>query len=90
MDKVDMALESCRDRISEGADSLDARARVREGGEVGVEEGVGLADVEVELEPVAGGGEVLGGEAMLLQPGVDGGDRVCARGAELVGLLQEQ
>ena len=90
VDKVEVALELSRDRVREGADGLEARVLVLEDGEVGVEELVGLADGDLEREPVTGGRDGLGGDAVLLQPGVDSVDAVLRRSDELVHLWATQ
>ena len=51
--------------------------------EVGRKEGVSLADVDMELEPVPRRRDWSRAEAMLLQPRVDGRDTVGAGSNEL-------
>ena len=67
-----MALELGRDGVREGADGLRAGLVVRVDGEVGVEEVVGLADGDLKREPIAGRGDSLRVDVVLLQPSVDG------------------
>ena len=82
-----MALECGWDGVGQSSDRLNTRAGVREGGEVGGKEGVGLADVEVDLEPSAGGGEGFGGQVVLFEPCLNSRDRVGTRSGELLGLI---
>ena len=72
VDEVEVALELGRDGVREGADGLRAGLVVRVDGEVGVEEVVGLADGDLKREPVAGRGDRLRVDVVLLQPSVDG------------------
>ncbi len=81
-----MPLELSGDGVRQGADSLEARLVVREHGEVGIEELVGLADGHLERQPVAGGRDGLRSETVLSEPGVDGVDRLGARSDELLNL----
>ena len=72
VDEVEVALELGRDGVREGADGLRAGLVVRVDGEVGVEEVVGLADGDLKREPIAGRGDSLRVDVVLLQPSVDG------------------
>ena len=56
-------------------------------GEVGGEQGVSLADVDVELEPIACGREGSGSQAILLQPCVDCRNACRAGGDESLDLV---
>ena len=66
-----MALELGRNRVRERAHSLHTGVVVLEHGEVSIEEVVGLADWNLEREPVARRGDSLGRDPVLLQPCID-------------------
>lgn len=55
MDKVDVAIQRSRDRVRQRADGGVAACFMSEGGEVGIEELVGMLHSCREAEPIAGG-----------------------------------
>lgn len=86
MNEIDVRLEVSRDGVGEGPDGRLAGLLVGEDGEVGVEEVVRLADRDGEAEPVSGGGDGLGGDAVLSEPRVDCSNAVRGRRYELLDL----
>ena len=78
VNQIDVALKGGGDGVGERADGLDARARVGKGGKIGSKEGVGLANVGVDLKPVPCRRDGGSGEAVPLKPGLDGGDALRA------------
>lgn len=76
MNEVDVTLESGRDRVGERANRFNARVRMGEFGEFGGKEGVGLADIDLHLQPVTRGRQRSGCQTVLFQPSVYRGNTV--------------
>lgn len=86
MYKFDVPLERNRDGVSQRADRLLATVLVREHGELGIEQFVGLADRDGDRKPVASWGGSSGSEAIRRKPFVHFGYRVSGRLDECLDL----
>jgi hypothetical protein len=67
-----------------------ARSDVLEVLVLGVEELVGLGDGDAQREPVTGSRRLGGGEAVRVEPGLNGGGGVSSRGEESIDLARRK
>ena len=88
MNEFQVILEIRRNGILHGTDDLGACCAVGENGEVGVEELIGFADWNRELEPVSGGGDGARVNVVLLQPRIDRIDSLSGGLDEALDLLK--
>lgn len=89
MDQVNKADKVGGDGIGKSANSLFAGLLVFERGKIGVEELVGLADRDVDRDPVTSRRLLDGSEAVFREPLVDSGDRLGLRSNESLNLWTE-
>ncbi len=89
VNEIDMALQASGDGVGQRANGLRASIRMGKLGEVGRKEGVGLADIELDLQPVSRRRQRSGRQAVLLQPSVDSIDAVRTGSDKLLNLWRQ-
>lgn len=74
VNKLNMSLQVGGDRISEGPDGCVTSVEVLEYGELGIKQVAGLADGDLERQPITSRRDGFGSDIVLLQPCTNGGN----------------
>lgn len=90
VDQIHMALQRRRDGIRQCADSPEIRIAMGEERVVCGKEGVGCADVHLNLHPIACRRKCSRVQAMLCKPGIDSSHTGCVRSGKLGSLCRSE